>query len=100
MIKFKPISLGTALSILLGILLILLGLAVLLMRPDASPQVSQVVRVLVALGAAFAAAGLSGTIEIEGKVLDLTIKASGTFAVFVIVYLLNPPNPIVEFLTP
>ena len=99
MIQFKPITLGTALSILLGILLILLGLAVLLMRPDVNPQVFWVVRVLVALGAGFAAAGLGGTLIIEGPVLNIVIKAGGPFALTVLLYLVNPLNPVARLLS-
>jgi len=98
-VQIEPISLGTALSILIGVLLILLGLAVLLMRPDANPQVFWVVRVLVALGAGFAAAGLGGTLIIEGPVLNMVIKAGGPFALTVLLILVNPLKPVARFLS-
>jgi len=94
-----PLSLETAVSIVIGVVLMLVGLAVLLIKPDASQRVFWVVRVLVALGAGFAAAGLLGTLEIEGPVLDLTIKAGGPFALTVLVYLVNPLNPLRGFLS-
>ncbi|MEO6676886.1 MAG: hypothetical protein ABIO21_05870, partial [Pseudomonas sp.] len=34
----------------------------------------------------------TGLLQVEGKVFSLTIKATGSLAVFFLVYLVNPPE--------
>jgi len=78
-------------SIGIGVLFIGAGLIVTLAKPGLSPQAFWVVRVIVALGAGFVAAGILGNIEITGRA-ELPIKAGGPIAVTVLVYVWNPPG--------
>ena len=84
-------------SVVLGLSLIIGGL-VFAVLVDLDPQTFFILRVLIALGAGFAAAGILGTLEIENPALDLTVKAGGPIAFTVLVYLVNPPAIVVALL--
>ena len=79
-------------SMIIGAVFIASGLVITLIKADLNDRAFWIVRVMVSLGAAFLAAGILGEIEVSGTVLKWTVKAGGPFAVFVIVYLLNPPR--------
>ena len=49
-------------------------------------------RVILAIAAAGFGTSLSGFIEIDGEVLGWQFRAAGSLAVFVAVYLVNPPS--------
>ncbi len=80
------------LSIVIGAVLIAACLVIVLVKGDLSPRAFWIVRVMVALGAGFMAAGILGNLDITGTVLNLTIKAGGPLAVTVMIYLLDPPK--------
>ncbi|REJ87027.1 MAG: hypothetical protein DWQ34_19095 [Planctomycetota bacterium] len=84
-------------SMIIGAVFIAAGLVVTLVNADISDRAFWIVRVMVSLGAALLAAGILGEIEVSGDVLGLTVKAGGPIAVFVIIYLLNPPKTIEAF---
>jgi hypothetical protein len=82
----------TIISIVLGLVLIFVCLIIVILNPDLNPQGFWIIRILVSLGAGFVAAGILGNLEISGSVANITIKAGGSLAVTVLVYLLNPPQ--------
>lgn len=49
-------------------------------------------RVILALAAAGFAAVLPGFLEIEGKLLSISVRAAGSLAVFIAIYCVNPPE--------
>ena len=63
-----------------------------LLVPNPPPAARLVLRVLTAAGAGFVSFGLMGTISIGGERLGFTIKATGSMAIFVLVYLVDPPS--------
>ena len=80
------------LSLVLGVIFLLASGIILLVVKPTNPTALWLIRVVVSLGGGFLAAGLLGFIEIGGKVLDIVIEAGGGFAVFLVLYLLNPPK--------
>ena len=78
------------LSILIGAIFILVGLIVALIKTNLSPTAIWIIRVMVALGAGFVAAGILGNVEVTGPVAGLTVKAGGPIAITIIFYLINP----------
>ncbi len=79
-------------SIITGVLFILVGLVVVIIMGNLSPQAFWIIRVMVALGTGFIAAGILGPIDFKGTVKNWTIKAGGPIALTLVIYLLNPPN--------
>ena len=77
-------------SVSLGILLMLSMLVVLIVVHPMPPEAAQAARVLLSIGAGLAAAGLLGSLKFEGKFLGISITAGGGFAMFAIVYLVQP----------
>lgn len=81
-------------SIAIGTGFILIGLVIVLVKGELGQQAFWVVRVLVSLGAGLAAAGVLGSISVEGTIANITIKAGGPIAFAVLVYAVNPPKMI------
>jgi hypothetical protein len=77
-------------SVFTGILLMVAMLVVYIVVNPIPPGAAQAARVLLSLGAGLAAAGLLGSLDIEGPVMGVTITAGGGFAVFIVVYLFEP----------
>jgi len=72
---------------------ILLLLAIGVWFKDFTPQSFFIFRTVLALvGAAFAAVFIPGLLQVQGKVKKFTISAVGAMGVFVIIYLINPPE--------
>lgn len=80
------------------VLLILLCIASFIAfrrNPEPVPREAMFIfRVILALGAAGLASVFSGFLEVEGKVRALTFRAAGSLAVFLMIYLYNPPEKI------
>src|SRR5262245_11537277 len=71
-------------------LTVLLGIAVVATKP--TPLLVLVVRVILALGSAAFGATIPGLLRVKlGVGKTLVIQAAGAIAIFVTVYLLNPP---------
>lgn len=81
-------------SIAIGAVFIGAGLTVVLIRDNLNSQTFWIVRVMVALGAGFVAAGILGTFEFGGPWLGLTIKAGGPIGITVLFYLVNPGSQV------
>lgn len=79
-------------SIVIGLVLIVVGILLVLFIKDINPPALQFIRILVALGAAFVAAGFLGYVTLEGNLENISIKAGGPFVIFVIIYFWNPPK--------
>jgi hypothetical protein len=57
-----------------------------------------VFRVLLSLGAANLGSIIPGFIDIKWEIGELLIRAGGAIALFLVVYLINPPTKVVESL--
>ena len=77
-------------SVSTGILLMVAMLVVQIVLDPIPPGAAHAARVLLSLGAGLAAAGLIGSLDFDGPVMGIAITASGGFAVFLIVYLIEP----------
>ena len=85
-------DLFTILSILIGAIFILTGLIIALVKTGLSPTAIWIIRVMVALGAGFVAAGILGNVTIDGTIAGLTVKAGGPIAITIFFYWVNPPG--------
>jgi len=72
-----------SLSMLIGGAMLAVCLAVAWLSPEPSPIQARIVLVLTSLGGAFLATGLTGMIELEGKIANMTVRATGSLAIFV-----------------
>src|SRR5260370_36342021 len=76
-------------------LIVLLGIGCCLaFRTDPKPVPNEamfIFRAVLALAAAGFGTVLSGFLEINGKVLEWQFRAAGSLAIFIAVYLVNPP---------
>ena len=61
------------------------------------PDTAQwILRVVMALAGAGCGAVLSGMLTVDLKVSQLTVKAASGFALFVLIYLFNPPGRVAQ----
>ncbi len=60
--------------------------------PEPTNQQMFVFRVVLALAAACVGAIVPGFLEIQGKVLEFSLRAGGALGLFLIIYLINPPG--------
>jgi hypothetical protein len=72
-----------------GVVFISVLIAIAMFVPEPKPFQQWIFRVVLSLAAAGVGAVIPGMINVEWK--DPKIRAAGAFALFVIVYLLNPP---------
>lgn len=77
-------------SVVFGILLVAIGYKEIEKNPDMAPRLYQVVRMVIAFGGGFMAAGILGGIEISGNWPTVAVKATGPFGAVVLFYALNP----------
>jgi anti-sigma-K factor RskA len=82
----KIIAAAAGFAFLVTILII-----VLVIPQPTEPQIFVFRLILAIAAAAFAGALIPGLLEVQGKFKRLTVRAGGAIAVFVIVYLMNPP---------
>jgi small-conductance mechanosensitive channel len=79
----------------IAFMLLLLGIALfILLRKNEepiSPEAFFIFRVVLALAGAAFALILIGFLEVEAVWASVTIRAGGTLAVFILLYLVNPP---------
>ena len=79
-------------SVIIGAVFLILGLLIAVFKSNLSPTAKWIIRVMVAFGAGFLSAGLLGFIDLGGSIPGWTIQAGGGVAVFIVVYLINPPS--------
>ncbi len=77
-------------TVLFGVLLMAAALVILAAMHPVPSEVYQAARTLLSLGAGFASAGLCGSIDVGGGWKSVTFSATGGFAVFLVVYLIQP----------
>ena len=86
--------------VMLATVIIFVGvlLAVGVFMTNYTPQGFFLIRVILAMfAAAFAAVAIPGFLEVTFKIgKSVAIRATGAIAVFVVVYLVNPPNLVVQ----
>jgi len=75
-----------------GIVFVVVMLLIAFFVKEPTPFQLFVFRVVLALAAAGVAALIPGFLDIKSKVLRNSIRGGGALAVFVIVYLINPPQ--------
>jgi energy-coupling factor transporter transmembrane protein EcfT len=74
---------------------LLLGIACYIafgLKEEPVPSAMFIFRVILALAAAGFTTVLTGFLEINGKIVDWEFRAAGTLAVFIVIYLVNPPD--------
>lgn len=85
----------TIVLLVLGILLLATVILLSIKFPEPNKFQIWIWRVLAALGAACVGAIIPGFIEIDGEIEELAFRAGGAITLFVIVYLMNPPQTII-----
>ena len=88
----------------LEIILISLGIAIVVTTLIMALKILEptvfrllVFRVIMALGAACLGAIIPGFINLVGELGEITIRAGGAIALFLVVYLINPPSNVRDF---
>ena len=89
-----PISIRA--SLIIGGAMIALGLLVAIFVIQDPALAAWIIRVTVALGAGFMAAGILGAIEITNPRTELIVKAGGPIAVTVLLYVWNPAPIVIQ----
>ena len=81
----------------LGVVIIITSLVMAIKVPQPTVFQLWVFRVVTALGASFLGAVIPGFIELDGSIGEVVIRASGAMALFLVVYLVNPPKSVKDF---
>ena len=68
--------------------------------PNPTTQQMFIFRVVLALSAAGIGAVFPGFLDLQGKVLEISLRAGGALAMFILVYLINPPASLNRTLAP
>ena len=89
-----PISIRA--SLIIGGVMIALGLLVAIFVISDPDLAAWIIRVTVALGAGFMAAGILGVIEITNPIGEVVVKAGGPVAVTVLFYVWDPAPAIIQ----
>lgn len=80
----------------LGVLWVVVGLVLAIIKPNPTPFQLWAFRVVMSLGAACIGSILPGFIDLNGDIGELAIRAGGAIALFLLLYLVNPPKSILE----
>jgi len=80
-------------GLLFGVIFITIILTLTIYFPDPTPKQYAVFRTILAIAAAGVGGILAGFIHVQGKILKVSVRAGGAFALFVIVYFFNPAMP-------
>jgi len=75
-----------------GCIFITALLVIAVVIPEPTIQQMLFFRVVLALAAAGVGAVIPGFFTIQGEVVKITLQAGGALALFVLIYLINPPN--------
>ena len=81
-----------------GLVLIFVALIVALIVPKPSVFQFWVLRVILALGGACIGAIIPGFIEFASQINEIALRAGGAIALFLVIYLINPPTYVREFI--
>jgi len=92
----KPLETLEIVLLSLGVGLIVITLVMALATPTPTTFQIWVFRVNMALGAACIGALIPGFIELSGTIGEIAIRAGGAIALFLVVYLINPPASVVD----
>ena len=85
-------SVEVIITLSFGTFFLIALLAIALFVPQPTPQQMFIFRVVLALAAAGAGAAIPGFFTLQGEFLKFTLQAGGALALFVLVYLMNPPS--------
>ena len=75
-----------------GCIFVIVLLVIALAIPEPTSQQMFIFRVVLALAAAGIGAIIPGFLDINGKILDISLRATGALALFVLIYRINPPD--------
>ncbi len=82
----------TFIMLALGIVIIAIIIVISLKIPNPTKSQFWIWRVITSLGAACIGAVIPGFVEIDGSINEIVVRAGGALALFLVVYLLNPPE--------
>lgn len=81
-----------------GLALVIVTLVMALMIPKPSVFQLWVFRVIMALGGASLGAIIPGFIEFNSEMNEIALRAGGAVALFLVIYLMNPPTYVKDFI--
>lgn len=84
----------TIIMLIMGIIIIATVIVISLKIPNPTNSQFWIWRVITSLGAACIGAVIPGFVEIDGSINEIVIRAGGALALFLVVYLMNPPERI------
>lgn len=79
-------------AFIFGCIFIIVLLVIALAIPEPTVQQTFIFRVILALAGAGVGAVIPGFLNIDGKILEISLRATGALALFVIIYRMNPPS--------
>ena len=82
----------TFIMLAMGIVIIAIIIVISLKIPNPTKSQFWIWRVITSLGAACIGAVIPGFVEIDGSINEIVVRAGGALALFLVVYLLNPPE--------
>ena len=84
--------------LILGVVLIVVSLIVALIIPKPSVFQFWVFRVIMGVGGACIGAIIPGFVEFTSQINEIALRAGGAIALFLVIYLINPPTYVREFI--
>lgn len=75
-----------------GCVFVIVLLVIALAIPEPTAQQMFIFRVVLALAAAGVGAVIPGFLDINGKIWEISLRATGALALFVLIYRINPPG--------
>ena len=86
----------TIILLILGIIILTTIIIIALKIPDPTAFQLWTFRIIAGLGAACLGAIIPGFVELGGDIGEIAIRAGGAIALFIIIYLINPPTIVRE----
>lgn len=85
-------TLQLILAFVFGCIFVSVLLAIALVIPEPTTQQMFIFRVVLALAAAGVGAVIPGFLDVTGKIWEISLRATGALALFVLIYRINPPG--------
>jgi hypothetical protein len=79
------------LSLLIGIALMLVVVALVFLSGELDAGREFVIRLLASFGIALASMGLTGFVEVDGNFIPFKVRAGGAIAILLLIYFVTPP---------
>jgi len=97
--KTRKLKIQDWILLALGIIFLAFTVIIVLKIPQPTEVQMWIFRIIASLGAACIGAFIPGLFEISSQSTKITFRATGAAAFFVLMYLFNPPDLVIQLLT-